>query len=873
MHRPVRAVLAAVIAALVAHALTNRPATAQQTPSPLNASAFAEADLRGWLTYLASDELQGRQTYTEGIGLAGAYIARNLEAWGVAPAGDNGSYFQTVRVLGLRTRSNSSVTVTVKGQSRTFKDGEGVTFPRNQGGKQTVSARAEFVGHGISYAPLGHNDYARANAAGKVVLFTGNKGPTGFTTTHNRLLNARARNAIDNFGAVATIGPLDTAVGAGGGNAARVPEDRRVDFQTAQRVDAPVAPQLTAGDEFFNFVLSGTGHSYPELKSKAERQDALPSIDLRDVTIAINVDAEYDVVQTRFTRNVAGMVRGGDTALADQYVMLGAHYDHIGYLQFASTTKPGAPDTLIASCAGQVRPMPREGDNINNGADDDGSGTVGLMAIARAFAQGPRPRRSVLFVWHTAEEGGLNGSRYMADHPVVALDRVAAQLNIDMIGRNRCDDAAESNTVHVVGADRISTELHNANEDANASLPRPLALNYELNDRADLESLYTRSDHYSYAAKGVPVIFFTTGLHRDYHYVTDEVDKILFDKLGRVAQLVYTTGWRLANADRAPVRDRLGPRVGKGQTGRIAAAAPAPNPIPASVPLAADAPFTVAVNTSTIEGAPVYVADNGPQGSGFQVINGGVRNLANGGAHAATNAETQLLVVGTPNVRLLFTVAEGLYRVVAKRSAGIRTPGDLRGKRVSIPPNTSAHYYLVRTLAAAGLTEADVTFVDLPRDQMAAGVAAGRADAMVMWEPEAEKAVAALGQDAVVFQDNKMYREFFSLYASTEVLGDPKRRQQLVGFVRALLAATDEVKRRPEPHFALVARTVRQSVDWVSRSWKHHAFPAALPSQLLDVMVEEERWVARNQKREPRPRATLQGLIDTSILAEARAAR
>jgi NitT/TauT family transport system substrate-binding protein len=115
-----------------------------------------------------------------------------------------------------------------------------------------------------------------------------------------------------------------------------------------------------------------------------------------------------------------------------------------------------------------------------------------------------------------------------------------------------------------------------------------------------------------------------------------------------------------------------------------------------------------------------------------------------------------------------------------------------------------------------------------------------------------------------------MYREFFSLYASTETLGNPKRRQELVAFVRAVLAATDEVKRRPEPHFPLIAKTVNQSVDWVSRSWQHHAFPAALPDQLLDVMVEEERWVARNQKREARSRAQLQGLIDTSILAEAR---
>jgi hypothetical protein len=555
----------AALALIVTAPVVAQQSTAASTP-PINDAAFSETDLRGWLTYVASDELQGRQAYTEGIGLAGAFIARNLEQWGVTPAGDNGGYFQTVRVLGMRARSNSSVTVTVKGESRTFKDGEGVTFPRNQGGKQTVSGRAEWVGHGISHAPLGHNDFAGGGAAGKVVLYVGSKGPSGFTATHNRLLNARARNAIEGFGAVAAIGPMSSATGRGPANQ---PAAQRVDFQTAQRVDTPVAPQISASDEFFKFVLSGSGQNFGELKSKAERQDPLPRIALGDVAISITIDADYEVVQTRFTRNVVGMVRGTDPALADQYVMMGAHYDHIGYLQFAPTAAPGTPDLLIASCAGQSRPTPRAGDNINNGADDDGSGTVGLMAIARAFAAGPRPRRSALFVWHTAEEGGLNGSRYMADHPVVPLDLVLAQLNIDMIGRNRCDDEAESNTVHVVGADRISTDLHNTNEDANASLPRPLTLNYELNDSADLESLYTRSDHYSYASKGVPVIFFTTGLHRDYHYVTDEVDKIRFDKVSRVAQLVYATGWRLANADRAPVRDRRGPRVGKGQTGRL----------------------------------------------------------------------------------------------------------------------------------------------------------------------------------------------------------------------------------------------------------------------------------------------------------------
>ena len=220
-------------------------------------------------------------------------------------------------------------------------------------------------------------------------------------------------------------------------------------------------------------------------------------------------------------------------------------------------------------CAGQTRTTPRPGDNISNGADDDGSGIVSLMAIAKAFATGQKPKRSVLFVWHSGEEAGLLGSRYMADHPVMPLDGMVAMLNIDMVGRNRCDDPAQANTVYLVGSERISTELHNLSEAANAALPRPLTLDYEYNDVADPESIYTRSDHYSYASKGVPVIFYTTGLHRDYHYVTDEVDKIEFGKMARIAELIHATAIRIGNSERAPARDFAGPRVGRGQTGPL----------------------------------------------------------------------------------------------------------------------------------------------------------------------------------------------------------------------------------------------------------------------------------------------------------------
>ena len=133
------------------------------------------------------------------------------------------------------------------------------------------------------------------------------------------------------------------------------------------------------------------------------------------------------------------------------------------------------------------------------------------MGIAKAFATGPRPKRSVVFVWHAGEESGLLGSRYMADFPVVPLEKVQAQFNIDMIGRNRDDNAAESNTVYVIGADRISTDLHNLVEATNGGLAKPVTLDYKYNDPADPNSFYTRSDHYSYAAKGIPIAFFFTG--------------------------------------------------------------------------------------------------------------------------------------------------------------------------------------------------------------------------------------------------------------------------------------------------------------------------------------------------------------------------
>ncbi|HEY2432004.1 MAG TPA: M28 family peptidase [Vicinamibacterales bacterium] len=568
------------------------------------AQSITADELKPWLSYIASDELQGRQVFTEGLGLAGGYIADHLKEWGVQPGGDEGTYFQTVKVLGVSVKRNSSVTVTVNGQSKTFQDGQGVTFPANAGGKQTVSGTAEFVGYGLSLPEAGIDDYKGRDVSGKIAIYVGALGPQNLPAGGARLLGARARNAIELKHAVAAIGPVGRG-GAGRGGAGRggaatpapatadarggqpatpaAPPQRGGgpavggrggasqnlgDFQTVERLDKKIPPQITAGDELFDFVFKAAGQDYADLKARAEKQEALPAIALGNVSITINVDADYEIVQTRLTHNVVGRIEGADPKLRDTYVLFGAHYDHIGYQQ----TPPGlgrGGGQAPGGCTGQQRDTPAAGDVINNGADDDGSGTVAVMALAHAFATAPKPKRSLLFVWHTGEEAGLYGSRYMADYPEVPLDKVSAQLNIDMIGRNRCDDSKEENTVYVVGSDRISTELHNLDEDANASLSKPMTLDYEMNDPADPESIYTRSDHYSYASKGIPIIFFTTGLHRDYHYLTDEVSKIDFPKLAHITQLVYATGTRVANLDHFPVRDNKGPRKGKGATGRI----------------------------------------------------------------------------------------------------------------------------------------------------------------------------------------------------------------------------------------------------------------------------------------------------------------
>jgi len=533
-------------------------------------------ELKEWLTFIASDDLEGRALYTAGLGLAAGYIQDHLRSWGVLPAGDSGSYLQTVRVLGVKSSNHSTVTVEIAGETHTFRDGQGIAFPKNVGSKRSFTVdRVEFTGYGLDAPAERHEDYAdpdvRAAVKGAAVVWLGSAGPKGLDAQkYRRLRAARNRYATEQLKAAASIGAEMPAGGGGRGGrggpgaspagSAAGPGLPAADFSTVQRLDTPIPPSVTAEDAFFEFLFSHAPSKYSDLKRMADAQEPLPKFRLDGVKLTFNLDADYEVVRTQLTQNIVAIVEGSDPELKSTYVAFGAHYDHLGYAEGEIAQGPDGPRRLGAP--GRVTEEKIE-DRIWNGADDDGSGTVALLAIAKAFAQGPRPKRSLLFVWHTGEERGLLGSRFFADYPTVPLDRMVTQLNMDMIGRNRDDKPTEANTVYIVGSDRISTELHNINRAANEALSKPLTLDYEMNDPSDLEQVYYRSDHYSYAAKGVPIVFFTTGLHADYHSNTDEVGKIEFAKMTRIVQLAYETGARVANLNHPPERDNQGPRAGK----------------------------------------------------------------------------------------------------------------------------------------------------------------------------------------------------------------------------------------------------------------------------------------------------------------------
>jgi hypothetical protein len=411
------------------------------------------------------------------------------------------------------------------GTSRPVKLGSEIVPLLNLGAgvpptKRTADGEIVFVGYGLTMANPKRDDFAGLpSLQGKVVVVV-NGAPAGVDSAKRAELEGQP--AISQR--LAMILPQRPAAVvillAGKGTELFEQLSPNLERPVALRSSAPEVPD---DERPIPMILLGV----PVVGSPL-LPTGWPSDDKAQVLRGRRFSARIEQVKTPITGyNVAAVVRGSDPALNSTYLAYGAHYDHVGIVQ------------------------PVAGDSIANGADDDGSGSMALLAIARVMQQAPvKPRRSVLFVWHVGEEKGLLGSSWFTDHPTVPIDSIVAQINADMIGRN-----ADS-LLYIIGPEAApnnqSKRLGAIVDSVNATLAPPFAFNRQMDSPNDPEQFYQRSDHYNYAKKGIPIVFLSGGLHEDYHKVSDDPRKIEYAKMARVTRLMVELGRAVANSPRRP---------------------------------------------------------------------------------------------------------------------------------------------------------------------------------------------------------------------------------------------------------------------------------------------------------------------------------
>jgi len=493
-------------------------AMAQQNPTAMKYAKIVSPELaKKHLSIIASDEYEGRETGKPGADKAAHYIANEFKSLGLEPI-VNGSYFFDVPL----SEKSSKVSFTANGQS--FENAADFWAYRTGDEWAVNTGDIVFVGYGTD-AEIGSTDLT-----GKAVLWVNeDKAENGKpANTSFRATPARA-NILKNI-----LAKNPSVVFAANGEIADVLK-RYKNFISAPRIgikndDAKPADKSAAvvwiTTAMADQLVKSTGKSYADVKAAGGAQTIKADLKIDFKTEGKDVKAV----------DVLGFLPGSDPKLKEEVLVISAHYDHIGL-------------------------NPDGKDKVNNGADDDGSGTTAVMELARAFSQakkdGHGPKRSILFLGNVGEEKGLLGSEYYTDHPVIPLERTITDLNIDMIGRvgeeyaNKPDSA---NTVYVIGSSMLSSDLHKVNENANNTYTK-MDLDYKYDDPKDPNDFYHRSDHYNFAKHGVPIIFYFNGVHKDYHQPGDEVSKINFPLLAKRAQLVFYTAWDLANADKRPVVD------------------------------------------------------------------------------------------------------------------------------------------------------------------------------------------------------------------------------------------------------------------------------------------------------------------------------
>ena len=528
--------------------------TAQPTTAAISAS-----DLMSRLYIFADDSMQGRETGTIGHLKSTAYIASELKRLGLQPGGDEGSYFQDVPMV--RRAFDPASTITVGGT--TLRGGTDFIAQTRGAIPSLNGASVIFGGTAGDTTTFPSRDQLRS----KIVVLKAAPGGAGFGGRGGGGRGQAALRGLSDAVAVATI--TDELTPA----AVRAATNPREGDVMMKRTHATPGGQLTltitrgAAEALLGAPIDGA------TKGQAGK------------AVQANIKFRDDPAPAR---NVVAIIRGSDPKLRGQYVALGAHNDHVGFgtqaldhdslhaynaARFAITglvPRGVQPTAEQQAAVGAIRinfdsihaARPARMDSIRNGADDDGSGSVTLLELAEAFEKSPvKPKRSLVFVWHVGEEKGLLGSRWYSDHPSVPRDSIVAQLNMDMIGRGAASDipGGGPNYVELVGSRRLSTELGDMVEAVSKQQPAPFVFDYQFDANGHPENIYCRSDHYNYARWGIPVVFFTTGLHGDYHQVTDEPQYIDYPHMARIGQLVHDVTVKVANLDHRIVVDKEKP--------------------------------------------------------------------------------------------------------------------------------------------------------------------------------------------------------------------------------------------------------------------------------------------------------------------------
>jgi hypothetical protein len=471
------------------------------------AGSITEADVRARIGIIAHDSMGGRNTPSPGLTRTADYIAREFKRLGLKPGGDAGSYLMKYPIQQRRLLAAESFVTFANRDGKTVK----LSFARDA----ALAGRALPVAEGRAALTLvggaGRLDsLPEADLRGRLLLFVTDWNRADAPGRLQQITRAASRAGALGVAAVVNSDSVFTArYGSAGDRLFEVAGgDRSGFFSIAVRESAIAAqvPEATAQLAALRDAAAASAQPSPNFEGV---------ISLRDT-----------VVTEVFAPNVVGILEGSDPVLKSEYLVYSAHMDHVG-----TAGQPGA------GCRAQGA------DSICNGADDDASGTVGVLELAEAFAQrGARPKRSVVFLTVSGEEHGLWGSEWFVNHPPVPLPRIVANLNADMIGRNWSD------TIVAIGKEHsdLGATLNRVNR------AHPELRMHAIDDRWPEQNFYARSDHYNFARKGVPILFFFNGVHAEYHRPGDSVEKIDAEKEARIVRLLFFVGQDVANAARRP---------------------------------------------------------------------------------------------------------------------------------------------------------------------------------------------------------------------------------------------------------------------------------------------------------------------------------